>query len=112
MRPSSDPVRRSVDNLQKRRTICIVKDNIIPAIPDCPNQSTNSNSYSRFGCFVNPIQPFSEHVFNISRGRHIKSELNNSPNETSEFAFKKEVFYSLFLITESAFFTSGPISFG
>jgi hypothetical protein len=32
--------------------------------------------------------------------------------QTSEFAFKKEVFYGLFLITKCAFFTSGPISFG
>jgi hypothetical protein len=73
-------VRSSVDNLQKRRTICIVKDNIIPAIPDCPNQSTNSNSYSRFGYFVYPIQPISKHIFYIIRGWHIESEMKNSPD--------------------------------
>jgi hypothetical protein len=48
-RPSTDPVRSSVDDLQKRRAICVVKNNIIPAIPHCPDQSTNSNSNSRFG---------------------------------------------------------------
>jgi hypothetical protein len=32
-RPTVDPVHSSVDNLQKRRTFCIVKNNIIPAIP-------------------------------------------------------------------------------
>jgi hypothetical protein len=111
-RPSVDPVRSSVDNLQKRRTLCIVKYNIIPAVPHCPNQSTNSNSYSCFGRFVNPIQPISKHVFYISRRRHIESEVNNSSDQASEFAFKKEVFYGLFLITKGAFFTSVPISFG
>jgi hypothetical protein len=54
-RPSVDPVRSSIDDLQKRRTFCIVKNNIISAIPHCPDQSTNSNSYSCFGGFVNPI---------------------------------------------------------
>jgi hypothetical protein len=54
-RPSADPVCSSVDNLQKRRTYCIVKNNIILAIPHCPDQSTKSNSYSCFGGFVNPI---------------------------------------------------------
>jgi hypothetical protein len=106
VRPSNDPVRSFVDNLQKMRATCIVKDNIIPAIPDRPDQSTNTNSYSCFGCFVDPIQPFSKHVLNISKGRHIKSELNNSPNSTSKLAFKKEVFYSLFLITQSIFLAS------
>jgi hypothetical protein len=36
-RPSADPVRSSVDNLQERRTFCIVKNNVIPAIPHCPD---------------------------------------------------------------------------
>jgi hypothetical protein len=110
-RPSGDPVRSSVDNLQKGRTICIVKYNIIPTIPDCPNQSTDSNSYSCFGRFVDPVQPVSEHIFYVSRGRHIESEMDNSPYQTSKFAFEEEVFYGLFLITKSAFFASGLISF-
>jgi hypothetical protein len=38
--------------------------------------------------------------------------VNNSPYQASEFAFKKEVFYGLFLITKGAFFASVPISFG
>jgi hypothetical protein len=109
--PNGDPVRSSVDNLQKGRTICIVKYNIIPAILDCPNQSTDSNSYSCFGRFVDPVQPVSKHNFYISRGRHIESEMNNSPDQTSEFAFEEEVFYGLFLITKCAFFASGLISF-
>jgi hypothetical protein len=111
-RPSVDPVRSSVDNLQKGRALCIVKYNIIPAVPHCPNQSTNSNSYSCFGKFVDPIQPISKPFFYISRWRHIESEVNNSPDQASEFAFKEEVLCGLFLITKGAFFTSVPISFG
>jgi hypothetical protein len=109
-RPSGDPVRSSIDNLQKGRTICIVKYNIIPAISDCPNQSTNSNSYSCFGKFVDLIQPISKHIFYIIRGRNIESEMNNSPDRTSEFAFKKEVFYGLFPIIKGAFFLH-PVQF-
>jgi hypothetical protein len=83
------PIRSSVDNLQKGRAICIVKYNVIPAIPDCPNQSTDSNSYSCFGRFVDPVQPVPKHIFYISRGRHIEGEMNNSPDQTSEFAFEE-----------------------
>jgi hypothetical protein len=99
-RPCVDLVCSSVDNLQKGRAVCIVKYNVIPAVPHCPNQSTNSNSYLCFGKFVDPIQPISKHIFYISGGRHIESEVNNSPDQSSEFAFKKEVFYGLFLITK------------
>jgi hypothetical protein len=53
-RPGADPVCSSVDNLQKRRALRIVKYNIILAVPHCLDQSTNSNSYSWFGRFVNP----------------------------------------------------------
>jgi hypothetical protein len=54
-RPCIDPVCSSVDNLQKWGAVCIVKNNIVPAVPHCPDQSTNSNSYSCFGKFVDPI---------------------------------------------------------
>jgi hypothetical protein len=54
-RPIGDLVRSFVDNLQKGRDICIVKDNIISAIPDCPNQDTNANSYPCLDRFVNPV---------------------------------------------------------
>jgi hypothetical protein len=67
-RPSGDPMRSSVDNLQKGRAICIVKYNVIPAIPDCPNQSTDTNSYSCLGRFVNPVQLVPKHIFYITRG--------------------------------------------
>jgi hypothetical protein len=88
-RPSGDPMRSSVDNLQKGRAICIVKYNVIPAIPDCPNQRTYSNSYSCFGRFVDPVQPVPKHILYISRGRHIEGEMNNSPDQTSKFAFEE-----------------------
>jgi hypothetical protein len=70
--PSSDPVGSFVDNLQKGTEASIVKDSIVTTIPNCPNQSANTNSNSRFGYFFYPIQPFSKHVLNISRGGILK----------------------------------------
>jgi hypothetical protein len=110
-RPSGDPMRSSVDNLQKGRAICIVKYNIIPAIPDCPNQGTDTNSYSCLGRFVNPVQPVSKHILYITRGWHIEGEMNNSPYQGGEFAFEEKVFYGLFLITKCTFFATIPVSF-
>jgi hypothetical protein len=66
--PGIDPVGSLVDNLQKRSTASIVKDSIVTAIPDCPDQSANPYSDSRFGCFIYPVQPIAKHVLNISRG--------------------------------------------
>jgi hypothetical protein len=68
VRPSTDPVGSLVDNLQKGRTASVVKDNIVTAVPYCPDQSANPNSNSSFGCFINPVQPITKHVLNISRG--------------------------------------------
>jgi hypothetical protein len=63
--PGIDPVGSFVDNLQKGSTASIVKDSIVTAIPDCPDQSANTNSDSRFGCFVYPVQPITKHVLKI-----------------------------------------------
>jgi hypothetical protein len=37
-RPIVDPVRSFVNNLQKLSMTCLVKNNIITAIPNCPHQ--------------------------------------------------------------------------
>jgi hypothetical protein len=66
--PSVDPVGSFIDNLQKGSTASIVKDTIVTTIPNCPDQSANTNSESRFGYFVYPVQPITKHVLNISRG--------------------------------------------
>jgi hypothetical protein len=108
-RPSGDPVGSLVDNLHKGGAICIVKYNIIPTIPDCPNQGTYTNSNSCLGIY--PIQPVSKHILYITRGWHIEGEMNNSPYQGGEFAFEEKVLYGLFLITECTFFTSIPVSF-
>jgi hypothetical protein len=76
--PSTDPVGSLVDNLQEGRTASIVKDSIITAVPYCPDQSANPNSDSRFGYFINPVQPVTKHILNIRRGRHIESKLDHS----------------------------------
>jgi hypothetical protein len=110
-RPCGDPVRSLVDNLHKRIAICIVKNNIISAIPDCPNQGTDTNSNSCLGSFIYPLQPVTKHIFYITRGWHIESEVNNSPYQSCEFAFEEKVLYGLFLIAECTFFTSIPVSF-
>jgi hypothetical protein len=104
-------MRSSIDNLHKGRDICIVKYNIISTIPDCPDQSTDTNSYPCLDRFANPVQPVSKHILNITRGRHIEGEVNNSPYEGCEFAFEEEVFYGLFFITKSAIFAAIPASF-
>jgi hypothetical protein len=110
--PSSDPVGSFVDNLQKGSTASIVKDSIVTAIPNCLDQSANTNSDSRFGYFVYPVQPIAKHVLNISRGRHIEGKLNNSPNKSTQFAFNKEMINSLFFITKGALLAPSPVSFG
>jgi hypothetical protein len=108
----SPPVGSSVNNLQEGSTASIVKDRIVTAIPNCPDQSANTNSDSRSRNFVYPVQPITKHVLNISRGRHIECKLNNSPNKSTQFAFNKEMINSLFLITKGALLAPSPVSFG
>jgi hypothetical protein len=110
-RPKVDPMCSSVDNLQEGETVCIVKNNIIPAVPHCPDQSANTNSYSCFGIFIDPVQPITKHIFYVGWGWHIKGEVNDSPDQSGEFTLDKKVFNVFFLITEGAFFFSTPISF-
>jgi hypothetical protein len=80
VRPSTDPVGSLVDNLQEGRIASIVKDSIVMAVPLCPDQSANPNSDSRFGYFINPVQPVTKHVLNIHRGRHVECKLDHSPD--------------------------------
>ena len=105
-------MRSSVDNLHKGRDICIVKYNVISTIPDCPDQGTDTNSYPCLDRFANPVQPVTKHILYIARGGHVEGEVNNSPYKGCEFAFEEEVLYGFFLVTESAFFATIPISFG
>jgi hypothetical protein len=111
-RPSGNPVRSFVDNLHKGRNICIVKYNIVSAIPYCPNQVTYTNSNPCLDRFLNPVQPLSKHVLYIVRGWHIESEVDYSPYEGGEFAFEKKVFNGLIFITKCAFFATIPAPFG
>jgi hypothetical protein len=112
VRASTDPVGSLVDNLQKGRTASIVKDSIVTAVPYCPDQSANPNSDSRFGCFINPIQPIAKHVLNISRGRHVECKLDHSPDKSTQFAFDKKMINGLILVAKGAFLASSPIPFG
>jgi hypothetical protein len=110
--PSSNPVGSFVNNLQKGSTASIVKDSIVTAIPNCTGQSANTNSDSRFGYFVYPVQPIAKHVLNISRGRHVECKLNNSPNKSTQFAFNKEMINNFFLITKGTLLAPSPVSVG
>jgi hypothetical protein len=110
--PGIDPVGSLVDNLQKRSTASIVKDSIVTAIPDCPDQSANPNSDSRFGCFIYPVQPIAKHVLNISRGRHVECKLDHSLDKSTQFAFDKKMINGFILVTKGAFLAPSPVPFG
>ena len=69
-----------VDDLQKIWHSHLVKDNIITAIPNCPNYRTNSYTNPRLSFFINSIQPITKHISNIRWRINIESKVNNSPN--------------------------------
>jgi hypothetical protein len=58
-------------------------------------KAQNTHSDMVFRCFINPIQPTSKHICDIGWWEDIKSELNNSPNKSSEGTIKKWLIDSL-----------------
>jgi hypothetical protein len=55
--PHVDLISSSVHNLQKLIMTRIVKNNIIAAIPNCPNQRTDPYSNPFLSFFINTVEP-------------------------------------------------------
>ena len=70
------PVARVVNNLQIMGRIRFVKDNIISAIPNSPQDGRYANPNASLCNFINPIQPSTEHVIYTRWWEYIKSEIN------------------------------------
>ena len=65
--PHVDPISSFVDNLHIMSIIGFVKDNIIPAIPNCPEKSTSANVNFSLSFLVNLRQPVIKHISNTIR---------------------------------------------
>jgi hypothetical protein len=98
------------DNLQKSWRFWIVKNKIISDIPHCPNNGAYSHSYLHDFFLGNTLQPVTKEISYIFWWNKTKSHVYNAPYYLGKRAFKKEVLYCFFLMTETTRLATIPIS--
>jgi hypothetical protein len=109
--PSPDAKRPPKNHLQNRLVLLLLKDQIIPADPQGPENGRQTDQHNVPLLTQKTSKPRTKKMFHSLRFFNPKSKTHTSPRKLSYVTIKKEVLNCFLLRTKATISTPFPMSF-